>query len=450
MSQPLISVCLPTFNGAKFVAASIESVLSQSHENFELIIVDDGSSDASVEIAKQYSAKSERIKFYSNSTRLGPIANYNKAVALSSGEFVKLFAQDDLLMPTNLERSLEALVKENNLSFVTTAKSWIDETGAPLAMPPSHEKCLSQYFDCDTRFSYCETLKSSILSLVNWIGSPTTTMLRRERFGSGFNTNYAQLMDLEFFLRLLQEDDAIYLSEQLCQFRFHPECQSYSNQHNPAASLEWVRLAAKHARGLLEVDYPFHKFCQSFLETYACWANDAPEIAARFEEFNGSLGSSISDLQLATLFFSIGTLQSAKMRRSLGDQDEIRNWGQRHKDQSKALQAEMSKMFSADVVEHLENQNATLRRKLDTKSKSFEKLEHDVLALRAKIEALELESRAQSQIHEAYVRQLNNIGNSTSWKITAPLRFMNKRFISQVKTSTEIDGVRHSLESQNG
>jgi septal ring factor EnvC (AmiA/AmiB activator) len=138
------------------------------------------------------------------------------------------------------------------------------------------------------------------------------------------------------------------------------------------------------------------------------------------------------------------------MRRSLGDQDEIRNWGQRHKDQSKALQAEMSKMFSADVVEHLENQNATLRRKLDTKSKSFEKLEHDVLALRAKIEALELESRAQSQIHEAYVRQLNNIGNSTSWKITAPLRFMNKRFISQVKTSTEIDGVRHSLESQNG
>jgi glycosyltransferase involved in cell wall biosynthesis len=442
MSQPLISVCLPTFNGERFIASAIESVLAQTHQNLELVITDDGSSDTSVEIAKKYQAMDARVKLHSNSERLRAVLNYNKAVQLSSGEFVKLFAQDDLLEPTNLERCVNALSANEALSFVTTAKLWIDENGAPLDLPQIQAKSLSQHFDRDTRFGYSEALKSCSSSLVNWIGSPSTIMLRRARFKNGFNPKYDQLMDLEFFLRLLQEDDAIYLSEQLSQFRLHQQCQSSLNEHNPQTCLEWLILAAEHAEDLPAVGFQFHQFCQWFLEAYAGWAKNSPEMETRFEQFNRSLTHPISDLQLASLLLSSGTLQAARLLKNLKNTDRLRN-------DLAVAQSHVASLENA--LETRAQATEELRLRKNARIAQLEKSLEEATVLIGKLQnECELHARAQSEFKElesAYRKEFESLYQSRSWKITAPIRFINKHFVSQVKNTSAVDTIRQSLRS---
>src|SRR5579883_1951770 len=92
----LISVCLPVFNGEKFLLEAIGSVLEQTYSNFELVIIDDCSTDASVEIIESFARMDERIRFYRNTSRLGLFANYNECMLKADGEYIKPFAQDDV------------------------------------------------------------------------------------------------------------------------------------------------------------------------------------------------------------------------------------------------------------------------------------------------------------------------------------------------------------------
>lgn len=98
------------FNREKYIASAIESVLASTYSNFELIIVDDGSTDETVKIAKQYAAKDERIKVYLNEKNLGDYPNRNKAASLAKGKYLKYVDSDDYIYPNGLEimvRSME-------------------------------------------------------------------------------------------------------------------------------------------------------------------------------------------------------------------------------------------------------------------------------------------------------------------------------------------------------
>jgi glycosyltransferase involved in cell wall biosynthesis len=95
--NPRVSICLPVFNGESFLPAAIESVLSQSFSDFELIIVDDCSTDRSLQIIKSYAALDSRIRYSANTEKAGLFGNYNRCIEMSCGEYVKPFAQDDIL-----------------------------------------------------------------------------------------------------------------------------------------------------------------------------------------------------------------------------------------------------------------------------------------------------------------------------------------------------------------
>lgn len=94
---PLVSVLMTAYNREKFIAEAIESVLNSTHKNFELIIVDDGSSDGTIEIIKKYSDKDERIKFYLNDHNLGDYANRNKAAGYAKGWLMFYVDSDDTI-----------------------------------------------------------------------------------------------------------------------------------------------------------------------------------------------------------------------------------------------------------------------------------------------------------------------------------------------------------------
>jgi glycosyltransferase involved in cell wall biosynthesis len=101
--KPLVSVLMTTYNREKYLAQAIESVLASTYENFELLVVDDQSKDRSLEIARSYAAKDERVKALLNEKNLGDYPNRNKAASLAKGKYLKYVDADDYIYPTGLE-----------------------------------------------------------------------------------------------------------------------------------------------------------------------------------------------------------------------------------------------------------------------------------------------------------------------------------------------------------
>ncbi len=101
-NDSLVSVLMTAYNRQKYIAAAIESVLASAYSNFELIIVDDHSNDDTVNIARAYAARDNRIRVYVNEKNLGDYPNRNKAASYAKGEFLKYVDSDDYLYPWGL------------------------------------------------------------------------------------------------------------------------------------------------------------------------------------------------------------------------------------------------------------------------------------------------------------------------------------------------------------
>ncbi len=109
INAPLVSVLMTAYNREKYIAAAIESVLSSSYANFELIIVDDCSGDTTVAIAREYEVKDSRIKLYVNEINLGDYPNRNYAAGYAKGKYLKYLDSDDKLVPGGLEYCVECM-----------------------------------------------------------------------------------------------------------------------------------------------------------------------------------------------------------------------------------------------------------------------------------------------------------------------------------------------------
>ena len=105
-SSPSVSICIPTFNGAAYIRECVESALAQTFSNVEVIIADDASTDDTTAIATQLASVDSRVRVSCNTTNLGLVRNWNRAIGLATGAWVKLLFQDDLLDPQYLEELL--------------------------------------------------------------------------------------------------------------------------------------------------------------------------------------------------------------------------------------------------------------------------------------------------------------------------------------------------------
>lgn len=114
---PLVSILMTAYNREQFIAEAIESVLSNSYQDFELIIVDDGSKDQTVNIAKKYADTDTRIKVNINEKNLGDYPNRNKAASYASGVFMMYVDSDDKLNPDTINKILGSVADVNALNF---------------------------------------------------------------------------------------------------------------------------------------------------------------------------------------------------------------------------------------------------------------------------------------------------------------------------------------------
>lgn len=131
MIDGLVSVIMPTYNCAKFIAETLDSIKAQTYENWEVVIVDDCSKDNTKEIVDAYIAADPRIKYHCLEVNSGAAVARTKAMELAEGEYMAFCDSDDLWMPDKLERQL-AFMKENGYAFTCTAYEQINEETQPL------------------------------------------------------------------------------------------------------------------------------------------------------------------------------------------------------------------------------------------------------------------------------------------------------------------------------
>lgn len=107
MKDPLVSIALCTYNGEKYLREQLDSIVNQTYKNLEIIIVDDRSTDATLAIVKQYAANDNRIKYFQNEVNLGYNKNFERAITLTSGEYISISDQDDIWMLEKIKILLE-------------------------------------------------------------------------------------------------------------------------------------------------------------------------------------------------------------------------------------------------------------------------------------------------------------------------------------------------------
>ncbi|MHC1749572.1 MAG: glycosyltransferase family 2 protein [Cellulosilyticaceae bacterium] len=126
--QELISIVMPAYNCEKYIQEAIKSVTKQTYKNWELIIIDDGSKDNTVDIISELATQDKRIKFYKNEKNQGVSATRNKGIALARGEWIAFLDSDDMWQEEKLKKQMY-LKQKVNAEFVFTGSSYINEIG---------------------------------------------------------------------------------------------------------------------------------------------------------------------------------------------------------------------------------------------------------------------------------------------------------------------------------
>jgi glycosyltransferase involved in cell wall biosynthesis len=211
---PTVSVCIPSYRGAPYVAAAIESVLAQTFSDFELLIVDDDSPDETALVVRRYC--DPRIRFVRNERNLGAEGNWNRCLCLARGRYFKLLPQDDLLARGCLARQVDVLETDqgHRLALVFCARTIIDGYTRAIMSRGYPSRCGGVI--CGRSL-----IRRCLRRGTNLIGEPGSVLFRTalaRRIGR-FDASLGYVVDLDYWFRLLLEGDAYYLPERLASFR---------------------------------------------------------------------------------------------------------------------------------------------------------------------------------------------------------------------------------------
>jgi len=221
-SFPKVTVCLPTYNSGEFLTPAIDSILEQTFTDFELIISDDFSTDNTPEVIRSYLDKDSRIKYLQNPQNLGLFPNWNRCLESASGEYITVFAQDDVMLPKNLEQKVKILDKYQNVGLVTSSIIVVDNKNNYLNWDWANY--------AEDKFINGEEWVRKNLGEANPICCPFVLMRRQilEKVGGKFNDNYAFAADLELWLKIALVADLYFVKEILGYYRWHEGNKTHS------------------------------------------------------------------------------------------------------------------------------------------------------------------------------------------------------------------------------
>lgn len=229
----LISVCIPTYNSEKHIEDCINSVLTQTYNNIEIIISDNNSEDETVKIIKNMNLKN--LKLHVNKFNVGMVENFNILSKLAKGKYIKFLASDDKLDKNFIVKSIEPFHKFDNLVLVSTAKSVIDGHSKIIFKKISNLK--TGFYTGD------KIIKKILFSSRNPIGEPSASLVKREIFEKvgGFKSPFPMTLDIDFWISILKYGNLYFIDEPLAYFRVHKN--SYSVQKNANKEYrDWIKI----------------------------------------------------------------------------------------------------------------------------------------------------------------------------------------------------------------
>lgn len=214
--SPRVSVVVPTYNNADFVAETLRSIVAQTFTDFELIVADHSSTDGTWEAVEQFAADS-RLRMVRTPTGGGAPANWNRVTRLAQGEFVKLVCGDDLIYPDMLERQLAAVdalgARSQDVVLVASRRDLVDARGDVFVRARGLGGLSGVV---DGRMA----LRATVRSGGNLFGEPACVLMRRSALeAAGGWQDLGYYLDAGSYAPVLVQGDMIALPESLASFR---------------------------------------------------------------------------------------------------------------------------------------------------------------------------------------------------------------------------------------
>jgi glycosyltransferase involved in cell wall biosynthesis len=206
------SIIIACHNAENYIQFTLDSVLQQSFKNYEVLIVDDVSTDNSLDIIKQYASKHQFIKYFTTPYKLGAGGARNFAVKYSSGKWLSILDADDLFLPDKLEKQFNLLnsYPNQNLVLVGTGSYIIDNIGTRMGM-----------------YNYTPLSRNFKYNLLNRKKLPphSSIIYKKDEFLSvgGFNERFSPAEDVDLWLRLINCGDFFCIKEPLIEYRVHSD-----------------------------------------------------------------------------------------------------------------------------------------------------------------------------------------------------------------------------------
>ena len=223
MSQPTVSILIPTYNRENLITETVQSALTQTYQDFEVVIVDNHSTDKTYEVCLDLAKADPRIRVYQNQENIGPVRNWQRCVELAKGEYVKIIFSDDLIHRTFLEKTMALFT--DNVGFVFTAIALGDDLNTI-----KRYECFSLFNRKLENFKFINLFIKKIINvhpgcaifrkkdltknLLNTIDSPTLT---------GFENHGAGVDIIPFLLTAQDYNFVCYVSDPLSFFRGHDD-----------------------------------------------------------------------------------------------------------------------------------------------------------------------------------------------------------------------------------
>lgn len=217
--KQLVSIIMPAHNSASYIADSINSLLSQTYNNMEIIIVDDGSTDNTAVLISGIANQSISVR-YIYQKNLGPSAARNRGIKEARGEFIAFLDADDICMPDRIEQQMKALMAEPDAGLVF---------------------CRMNSMAAAKEIKGKNFIKKLLIR--NYIGSASVVMVKKECFDKVglFDETLAVAEDWDMWLRIARRFDCSYIDKPLVKMRLREGSQSYYGEKNLENELKFLK-----------------------------------------------------------------------------------------------------------------------------------------------------------------------------------------------------------------